>query len=454
MGITFAALTVFAPVVLLFGPDPASAEQDDVPVFFIGEDGGLSPLVLWCDSKEFRGVALSSIAEALARAGIRAIGEEPYRARFNADGVAGDSSSRWDCLDFVHFAPQVPVDDSGSTTTHVVCVDVWVRRCCDDGSFFCTEVGASVRDAASGEHILGTGQGVRYPIPSDYKGGGLQPPWLARSKDLFRPLGAKRAGLFSEHPANGTSRGGSSDPGKVEGQMSKGPTAAPRPSTGARFRDCAVCPALVAIEPGSFLMGQQERSHCRDENAPVVEVKIARPFAAGVFEVTVDEWAACRREGGCSHDPPEWNPGRANRPVTGVSWEDAQQYVRWLSAKTGEKYRLLSEAEWLYVSSERRDGRNWYPLPRSCSGPNRFGLHGLLGSTMEWLDEPGSRCFSEATDASVKDDERRVLRGPSDCHFPRAVHRARRDSEFRWVRDECYGFRVARELGQWTRSRS
>ena len=214
------------------------------------------------------------------------------------------------------------------------------------------------------------------------------------------------------------------------------------------FRDCAACPALVAIEPGRFLMGPQENSRCRDENDPVVEVTIAHPFAAGVFEVTVDEWAACRREGECTHDPREAGSERANRPVTDVSWEDAQQYVRWLSAKTGERYRLLSEAEWLYVASQRKDGTNWYPFRWSSRGPNRFGLHALGGSVMEWLDEPGSRCFTEAPNPSRQNDDLRILRGPSDCYFPRSFCRSIRAPAFRSERDECFGFRVARELGE------
>ena len=246
-----------------------------------------------------------------------------------------------------------------------------------------------------------------YPIPSDDTSDSLLPLWIARSEALLRPLGAKLAGFFSEHLASGTCRGGSSDPEKVHGQMPKGPTAALSGSaTTASYRDCAVCPALVAIEPGSFLMGRQDDPRCRNEDDPVVEVTIAYPFAAGVFEVTVDEWAACVRAGGCSHVPPESDANRTNRPVTNVSWEDAQQYVRWLSAKTGKKYRLLSEAEWLYVASERKDGLNWYPLRWSSSSPNRFGLHGLVGSVMEWLDDPGSACFMEAPDAGRRNDVR------------------------------------------------
>ena len=134
--------------------------------------------------------------------------------------------------------------------------------------------------------------------------------------------------------------------------------------------------------------------------------------------------------------------------MTDVSWEDAQQYVRWLSVKTGERYRLLSEAEWLYVASQRKDGTNWYPFRWSSPGPNRFGLHALGGSVMEWLDEPGSRCFTEAPDPSRQNDDLRILRGPSDCYFPRSFYRSIRAPAFRSERDECFGFRVARELGK------
>ena len=162
---------LIAAAVLLFGPGPAFAEQDEVPVFVIGSDGGLSPFVMWRDSKEFREVVFPSMAEALARAGIRAIGEEPFRSMFNVDGVAGDFLSRWDCLDFLQFAPQAPVDDAGNTAQYVVCIDVWLRTCRDDATFLCSVGGAVLDDLEQVAAVLGAE--LRHPPVVDDQDGGL-----------------------------------------------------------------------------------------------------------------------------------------------------------------------------------------------------------------------------------------------------------------------------------------
>ena len=105
---------------------------------------------------------------------------------------------------------------------------------------------------------------------------------------------------------------------------------------------------MVVVPSGRFAMGST--SGFVDER-PVHPVTFARPFAVGVHEVTFAEWDACESGGGCTgYRPDDEGWGRGCRPVINVSWIDAQAYVRWLSGKTGEAYRLLSESEWEYVA--------------------------------------------------------------------------------------------------------
>ena len=57
------------------------------------------------------------------------------------------------------------------------------------------------------------------------------------------------------------------------------------------FRDCAGCPAMVEIPPGSFMMGSPPTERGRnDEEGPRHRVTIASPFAVGIYEVTFAEW--------------------------------------------------------------------------------------------------------------------------------------------------------------------
>ena len=82
-------------------------------------------------------------------------------------------------------------------------------------------------------------------------------------------------------------------------------------------------------------MGSPESEWDReDDEGPVHRVTIHKAFAVGEYEVTFGEWDACVAEGCCyGRDDEGW--GRGRRPVINVSWEEAREYVGWLSRKTG-----------------------------------------------------------------------------------------------------------------------
>ena len=172
---------------------------------------------------------------------------------------------------------------------------------------------------------------------------------------------------------------------------------------------------MVTVPAGTFFMGSPASEEGRGEDeGPRRYVTIEAPFAVGVYEVTFDEWEACRRDGGCPGDRPDdedW--GRGRRPVINVSWNEAQAYVRWLSRQTGQRYRLLSEAEWEYVARAGTEtARYWgesasgqcryanghdpsapcpdgyeYTAPVGSFAPNAFGLHDVLGNVAEWTED-------------------------------------------------------------------
>jgi formylglycine-generating enzyme required for sulfatase activity len=87
-----------------------------------------------------------------------------------------------------------------------------------------------------------------------------------------------------------------------------------------------------------------------DDEEPQRKITISEPFLVGKYEVTFAEWDACVAAGGCGTKPSDEGWGRGDRPAINVSWNDAEEFVGWLSKKTRRTYRLLSEAEWEYVA--------------------------------------------------------------------------------------------------------
>jgi formylglycine-generating enzyme required for sulfatase activity len=269
---------------------------------------------------------------------------------------------------------------------------------------------------------------------------------------------------------------------------------------GETFHDCPDCPAMVVIPAGHFERGSTVvDAQGQGDEAPRHEVRFARPFAVGQFEVTRAQYARFVKDAhrdaaaGCNDlVNEEWtlrpdfswsNPGYSQadeEPVTCVNWNEARAYVTWLATKTGKTYRLLSEAEWEYVA---RAGDHSIELSKAfshedanygreecCAGlvagrdrwlttapvgqfpANRFGVHDALGNVWEWAEDCYHTSYEGApSDGRARVDQcsnadRRIVRGGGwrdGRAMLRPGYRLRAAPDARYV---TLGFRVARDL--------
>ncbi|MBA4233986.1 MAG: hypothetical protein C0465_25775 [Ralstonia sp.] len=124
-------------------------------------------------------------------------------------------------------------------------------------------------------------------------------------------------------------------------------------SSGSEFRDCRSCPEMVVLAGGTFEIGSPatERGRDKDEQ-PQVSVAIGA-FAIGKNEITREEWLRCVEAGACARKVDPGQVVTARHPASSISWDDASEYVRWLSALTKQRYRLPSEAEWEFAARAR-----------------------------------------------------------------------------------------------------
>ena len=241
------------------------------------------------------------------------------------------------------------------------------------------------------------------------------------------------------------------------------------------FGDCDGCPEMVVIPAGRFRMGCVSGRDCEDAEQPVHEVSVGS-FALSKYEVTFEEFDrfTAATGGARAHDS-GW--GRGSRPViirSSDMWKNAHAYMSWLSAETGELYRLPSESEWEYAAragtetayswgNEIGDNRancrgcgsrwdsEWMTAPVGSFDANAWGLHDMHGNLWEWVEgcwhENYAGAPSDGT-AWISDGGcfNGVLRGGSWYLNPGILRSANRFRASPMIQGDDLGLRVARTL--------
>lgn len=244
-----------------------------------------------------------------------------------------------------------------------------------------------------------------------------------------------------------------------------------------------------------------------DDEGPVHEVAIARPLAVMRAPVTVAQFerfasaTALSPRGDCNvwNEKGDWHkvearnwrdPGflqKDNHPVVCISWDEGQAFANWLSARTGRRYRFLSEAEFEYVAragtslaypwgadGERfcaygngfdqtaaRGHADWeapacddgfaFTAPVDRFPPNKFGLFGMTGNAFQWVEDcfvPGGYAGAPADGGARQASpcKARAIRGGSWANGPRGLRLAMRDRDPQDSRYANISIRLVREI--------
>ncbi len=247
--------------------------------------------------------------------------------------------------------------------------------------------------------------------------------------------------------------------------------------------------SMIKVAGGSFMMGDNQSPDKRQKPEHLVTVPT---FYMAQYTVTNAQYAVFLNEYGSStvktgeyageemvneyrwgvqKEENAWRPalGYEQHPIVEVSWYGAVTYCQWLSEKTGQKYRLPSEAEWEYAArggkhslgfpyagSHRLAEVAWYDEnsygethPVGLKAPNELGLHDMSGNVREWCADHWHRNYNNAPkdgSAWIKggDTSRRVLRGGSWVYYTRDCRSSYRYLNYPNDRYSNYGFRLVR----------
>jgi len=233
---------------------------------------------------------------------------------------------------------------------------------------------------------------------------------------------------------------------------------------------------FIRINPGTFSMGSPITERSRNKDEIQHSVTITSAFYIQETEVTVAQWRAVMGS--------PWIAKRkqkADMPVTRVSWYDCVKYIKKLNLKTGDTYRLPTEAEWEYACrsgsqtayawgdgidcSKAMFGNNtkknntciqFYKAlkiapngPAQVKGfaPNAWGIYDMHGNVWEWCADPYKEYMTGpwSSSYSLMDADSRVRRGGSWYKYPSYLRSANRTYGHPAAKFKTTGFRLVRE---------
>jgi formylglycine-generating enzyme required for sulfatase activity len=227
---------------------------------------------------------------------------------------------------------------------------------------------------------------------------------------------------------------------------------------------------LVLIPKGTFMMGSPESEKEREPDEVQHEVTLSKDFYLGVTEITQAQYQKVMGENPSYFQGDEIQGESSNHPVEQVSWEDAVEFCKKLSAlpeerKAGRVYRLPSEAEWEYACraesksaysfGDERDSLDDYAWhykngdvkshPVGQKKPNAWGLYDMHGNVWEfcsdWYGEYPKGAISDSD--GPREGSGRVVRGGSWGGGTASCRSANRGGSDPSDRGGHGGFRVA-----------
>lgn len=249
------------------------------------------------------------------------------------------------------------------------------------------------------------------------------------------------------------------------------------------FRDCPECPLMLPEEGSTYLMGSPVDESGRDIDECQHQETVST-FSIGVYEVTVEEYLqfadatnSCYpgwlKEGDpynveTGSDPYYKEMGYTRNaktlPICGVHRDYAVEYCKWLSNKTGKKYRLPLEKEWEYAARGGKNTRHykfagsnnlgavgWYnanaggkPHLIGEKAPNELGLYDMSGNLQEWCQDSWGPYPGCSSDKGVG-GSLGVIRGGAFLIFDTHCRSADRVMVGTGVQRHAIGFRCVRD---------